>query len=237
MSLKILPSELLRHIFNGQSSWAVIQLYMCGDTTLNIRLMNKGVTEVDLRCSYSNSTSRWPRCLKYFKLDHLSVECRKDTLGTPLMLANELKQQHVGLKYLKLVFKDAERAFFLNLNPTQPTPILPLEPPTKRPKLHDTDDNNTLHLEPWLINLTWPDLEHLELSSAGSWVTPTISSDLLPRLPQSLASLKLDFILPNEDYTHLPPNIKTLHSRPWTLTKTDLRKLPTSITDLGEFGW
>lgn len=230
MKLSDLPPELLRAILNGRTSWAVLELWKAGDRVLNSKLVNHGITDMDLRDFRNGSTSRWPQCLKEFKLQRLSLTGRF-TYPTEA-LRREIQQLHSGLRVLSLYLPQALDAVLplpkrrqvkdFGSDPTQPL---------LSHSAHSSTDNAHTY---WDLGLTWPSLERLELSTGYVPFGP--QTDLrrygaheLSLLPRSLTWLELPSaaIIPEA----LPPGLKTLRVQP-SLALEDLHRLPTSITDL-----
>ena len=114
MSLTIFPPELLAQILNGKFSWAAIELWKTGDRILMGKLKNKGITQVSLSHTAPRIAVTWPRCLKEFQLQSLSLKC----VNLPLPLAelrDLLLQQPADLESLSLDFPGATDLF---LDPT-----------------------------------------------------------------------------------------------------------------------
>lgn len=103
LRLRDFPPEILRDILNGpHRSWAVLELWKAGDRTLNAKLVNYGVTDIDLRDQRADSTSRWPRCVTEFKLERLSIVRSTGPFYPVDALRKELQHLHSGLKILTL---------------------------------------------------------------------------------------------------------------------------------------
>ena len=107
----MLPPELLRLILNGSNSWAAIELWKAGDRTLSAKLVNYGVTDVELVDNRPDSTSRWPTCLTCFKLERLSITRLDGPFYPPGALLQELEHLHRGLKTLQLYLPNIESRF------------------------------------------------------------------------------------------------------------------------------
>lgn len=291
-SLSDLPPEILRDILNGpESSWAALELWKAGDRTLNAKLVNYGVTNIDLRDNRAESTSRWPRCLTEFKLERLSIVRAAGPFYPVDALRKELQRLHSGLKALKLYIPGVLEVV---LPPTEPRinssyeyddddsngseeedPDFEAESygdagdaedneddggsdedfkPSddeddsageenyshrpKRSKTQDAAASNESHQTLWDLGLTWPTLEHLELSPKeerdiyGSDAKKEYGARALALLPRTLTWLELPTSAIKVVPELLPPSLKTLRLLPKSLTPKDLRILPKTITDL-----
>ena len=241
MKLSDLPPELLRGILNGCGD--VIALWKAGDHTLNAKLVNNGVTEVELATKRFDSSSRWPQCLKSFRLERLFISCRNPSFCAPGLL-HELQQLHSGLRVLQLYIPG-----LLEL-------ILPIEgesnvvefnalsnsfdhsSATKRFKNADSAQETAIHTMLWNLEHTWPSLERLDLgpniqpSTPFSLLVTKHDPQILTLLPQRLTCLRLPYSEIHPLPGMLPPGLKTLHLAALSLTTDDLRHLPKSITDI-----
>ena len=244
MSLAHLPPELLRLILNGSNSWAAIELWKAGDRTLSAKLVNYGVTDVELIDNRPDSTSRWPTCLTCFKLERLSITRLDGPFYPPGALSRQLQQLHRGLKTLQLYILDIEAVLLgppiqdpdSNFDPniSYLEPSSGFETHTKKQKTQDDCDDSQHHQLAWNFGTTWPLLERFEL---GSSQTPPIISHCLKYgsrsltlLPPSLTWLGLPCCELSVDIGSLPPQLQTLHvpSDPCY----GLSYLPTTVTDL-----
>ena len=238
MKLSDLPPELLRDILNGpQSCGAVITLWKAGDRSLNTKLVNSGVTDVDLVDDRRDSSSCWPQCLKSFRLERLFISCRNPSFCTPDIL-HELQQLSPALKVLQL------------FNPGLIKHLLPVggeskelsysdeSSSTKRPKTTENGEDDVLHTRMWNLGHTWPTLERLDLGDYrdryiyGCTPTSKLESRVLTLLPQTLTSLFLPWSEIHPLPGMLPHGLKTLHVCPYSLGEDDLHQLPKSITDI-----
>ena len=239
MRLDDFPVELLATILNDHRSHLAITLWKCGSKLLNGKLQRGAVTSVDLVVKRFGNTSRWPRCLKEFKLERLSVRSTTHGLCSAKTLRNELKQLHGGLKELELCVSGALAAFF-PLPPTSNTSALKYgsddyAPRSKRAKTQETSDNDSTHYEPWNLDVTWPHMERLTIDST---VHPRnrLPPSILSLLPRSLTYLRMvtDFTHLITDFTTLPPHLKTLDLEFGAIGKKSLSLIPSTITNLGK---
>ena len=250
MHLQDLPGAILRLILNDENSWCAIELWKCGNRTLNTRFANYGVTRIDLRDMDPTSTSRWPRCLSFFKLEHLSVERAKGPLGTPTTLRSELKKLpstllslHLhGYHFLDALFPDS------NLPNSESTPDASknIEPQSEQPKSIDMNDDNQNRSIEWNLDTTWPCLERFEVADSRygldtfnlhqSWKT-TLTPTFYASLPRSLTSfgLRAHFWSQTtlDNLTSLPPGLLVLQLPQRSISPTGLLTLPKSITNIG----
>lgn len=247
MLLQDLPGALLRHILNP-NSWCAIELWKCGNRTLNARLANNGVTRMELRDDFvsatSVTTSRWPRCISNFKLAHLSILRPRGPLGTPSMMHHQLKMLSSHLTSLEIHGTSVFEAFFpkpkAHLQTLPPTDSDGTEPPSKRAKSVEVADDNQLHAIQWNWDSTWPHLKQLTISSFWSSHVDSSSMSLLPRsltllrLKSNAVYLKADHKPMFEDLSGLPPGLVTLDLLARMIGPQCLPTLPKSLTDLGE---
>ena len=254
MSLSILPPELLRLILNGSNSWAAIELWKAGDRTLSAKLVNYGVTDVELVDNRPDSTSRWPTCLTCFKLERLSITRRDGPFYPPDALRRQLEHLHRGLKTLQLYILDIESVLLgpseqagtpeevqVSLDfPTQADEI-GFKPASKRLKFETSTEIPTSqhHQLAWDLGTTWPSMELLELGSSMrvDFLAPRSAAfhygpRVIALLPRSLTSLAL-LNCQIRPVDLLPPNLQTLSTFAKSLDVEDLPLLPTSITDSG----
>ena len=212
MRLQHLPVALLRTILNGDDSWAAIELWKCGDSELNLRLANKGVTDIILRDIVPKSTSRWPRCLAHFKLERLSVDRSNLHLCEPETLSLELGKLHSGLRELSLAALGASRAFFYE------APILKNLPSTASSQASNASKDAPQPHVLRNMSLLWPQLERLSIgddtkfSSSRSYLSLTIA-ELFTALPPSLTWLeyRMGLRATPSDFNLAPRGLKTLH--------------------------
>ena len=235
MYLQDLPGAILRLILNDENSWCAIELWKCGNRTLNARLANKGVTNVSLCAHFTTSTSRWPRCLSFFKLEHLSIVHPNDALSTPAMLRSELMKLSDTLITLKIEADNLIEAIFPT--PSSPRQVPPSEdfdatqPPSKRPKSIENDDSNRVHTMAWDLDTTWPRLERLELKDLSSHELSPSTFSLLPR---SLTCFVCNSSItkPTDDFGQLPAGLQTLNLRIESIGPVAMLTLPKSLTDV-----
>ena len=236
MKLTDLPPEVLKEILNGPHSYLVLELWKTGDRRLMSTLVNKGVTDIDLRDPLSNTTSRWPACLQHFKLERFSFELDYSTAIPTEYLRYELQQLHGGLKHLLIIARNALEAILPP--PESPTSSAandeaPLA--SKRTKTRDSD-NDTKHQTLWDLNHTWPSLEHLEIANERRFYpgrpAPHYGARMLTLLPRSLTFLGLHSSQLHPVLELMPPNLASLRLAEHSLSPQDLYQLPKTITDL-----
>lgn len=241
MRLEDLPNSILRQILNGENSWAVLELWKCGN-----RAFNKGVTVVELTDLTVDSSSRWPRCLKELSLESLVVSRGLGPLGSPAMLQSELKKLSSTLKELKITGNHVAKAFFaeslsssssIAQEPSNGDTEANEEPevdarPAKRSKLAETDDAEP-HAELWNLGITWPHLETLSIK--GDTDGAIFSASALSMLPRSLTYYDFPHQLvegATNDLSCLPSGLKMLLLHSYTIDMSGLLTLPKSITHL-----
>ena len=233
MKLSDFPPEILQEILNGpHRSPLVVELWKTGDRVLMSTLVNKGVTDMNLRCRNAHSTSRWPKCLKHFKLERLAFRMASSVYTTNVF-RQELEQLHSGLKYLQIYATNVLDAMFPPSKSTNSVPADDEPLPSKRPKTQDSDQA-TPHHTLWDLNHTWPSLEHLELGHGQHFSTPSSWDDprTLALMPRNLTFLGLPDSQLRPVLELMPPNLTTFRVWPQSLLPEDLRQLPKTITDL-----
>ena len=188
-------------------------------------------------------TSRWPKCLKYFKLERLSFEYNNYVYSAKIF-RQELEQLHSGLKYLQIFAYNAMEAMLppfdlINAPANAEPPVVDDEEPapSKRTKTHDSDQATT-HQTLWDLNHTWPTLEHLEIASHRnhSYSGNTLfcyNTRTLALLPRSLTFFSLQCARLRPLLELMPPNLATFRVCHQSLLPEDLYQLPKTITDLG----
>ena len=245
MSLILFPAEVLALILNGPNSYLVLELWKCGNRVLNHRLCNGGITDIVLKADQSSKTSRWPRCLKEFRLESLSVFSEETGVCTTPTLRNELIQLHRGLRSLELAFDGCTRALcglaFSTFDADDADDADDAsseenydEPPAKRAKY---SDGYGRHLS------LWPLLERLVLREEIYNKIPFNAVD--PYLPRSLTHLELSggFVFHCYDDADaydlanlnviFPPRLKTLLLPSCSLHSDMVECLPATLTDIG----
>ena len=244
MRLEDLPAVILRDILNGQSSWASIELWKCGSRKLNSRLANKGITHIELKDTDANSPSRWPRCLKEFKLESLSIDRGEDgPLGTLLTLQDELKRLSSTLKVLKVTGRGVANAIFSRLSNSRVSAphssVFDVRDlardamrPVKRAKHVETDSTQP-HAELWNLNTSFPKLERLDVK--GQLGHTNFGPSIFSMLPRSLTWFDFPHRLAEgatNDLSVLPRRLQTLLLVEWSIGVSGLMTLPKSITDI-----
>ena len=224
MKLSELPPEVLQVILNGAfRSYLALELWKTGDRSLMSALVNKGVTDIDLTRDYRTKLSRWPTCLKYFKLERLSFELGYCPENPTEYFRQELQQLHGGLKHLRIF---AHNALAAMLPPpgslTHPAANDEDPLPSKRIKTQNCDQD-TAYEPLWDLNHTWPLLEHLEIGTErpGSLLFPVKAihtARMLTLLPRSLTFLGLRGSRIRPVLELMPPN-----SLPYPLQNTPCR--------------
>lgn len=246
MKLEDLPCSILRQIVNGDAS--AIELWKCGNHALNSRLANKGVTEINLKDTAKASTSRWPRCLREFALERLTVDRGHfGPLGSTLTLQAELKKLSPALKSLEIIGHGVSKAFFYGPRSVEgdegdeddESNEAPL---AKRAKLVEVADAQE-HVELWNMDVTWPLMERLVIGGGSSghlyaedqsMLHSSFGSSVFGLLPRSLTW----FGFPHEfvdgacrDMSTLPSGLQTLHLDT-SIGLSGLKTLPKSLTVL-----
>ena len=250
MHLQDLPGAILRLILNDENSWCAIELWKCGNRTLNTRFANYGVTRIDLRDMDPTSTSRWPRCLSFFKLEHLSVERGSGPLGTPATLRSELKKLPSTLLSLHLLGNNILEVLFPDSNLPNSESTSDASDNSKsqseHPQSTNMDAENQIHSIEWNLDTTWPRLERLDLEDTRSglksfnlhqsWKT-TLTPTFYASLPRSLTSfgLRAHFWSQTslDNLTSLPPGLLVLQLPQRSISPTGVLTLPKSITHIG----
>ena len=239
MSLNTLPVELLALVLNEPNSYLVLELWKCGNRALNHRLHNGGIRDIVLKADPLSKTTRWPRCLKEFRLESLSVSSKETGVCTTPTLRNELKQLRRGLRSLELAFGGCTRALCGLAFSTIDAADAPSEEnydglPAKCAKYSDAFDH---HLS------LWPRLERLVLHDDTNHEIPF--NAVSPYLPRSLTHLGLYGGFSFKCYEDagaydlaslkdiFPPRLNTLRLLSSSLGHHLIECLPATITDIG----
>lgn len=238
MNLESLPVDVLAQIFNTENSHLVIGLWKCGNRCLNGKFQRGAVTTMVITHEERDSTSRWPRCLKEFKLERLIVRSPNHTLCTTSTLRSELKQIHGGLKELEILNPAAMEVFFAERQLTPSTPKWTIASPDPS-KTKDPVAGQRNERDAWDLNATWPQLERLSIFSNNHLRGPTYASSIFSLLPRSLTYLNMPLRRPRSDVSdvcclqELPPLLKTLKVEHYEIETAEIELLPSSITDVG----
>lgn len=176
VSLNVFPSEVLALILNGKNSWAALELWKTGDRILQAKLKANGITHVDLhhvtmRTKYKVALV-WPRCLKEFRLQSLSLKCRF-TEHSASVIRGDLMRLYPGLEALTLDFAGS-LTLFCEIDPSAPTSAPNVasqhedagERLSKRPKL-GSDEAETKLSDMWNPTRAFPSLKSLALIDTG----------------------------------------------------------------------
>ena len=243
MRLEELPPDILSFVLNGQNSLAAIELWKCGNRNLNSRMANHGVTHMELHDEEPVSTSKWPRCLKEFKLTSLSIHRIGRPLASLSTLLYEIKQLHKGLKSLELRGSGIAESLFGDFNKTALVASTDSDeseaPASKRSKTQEVI-TNVIHTERWNMGTTWPQLERLIVSDSlhdfpTSLNPMELDPSILSLLPNSLTYLGLAYNFvggPLSDASFLPRGLTTVRF-PDCYTQSGIKTLPKTVTDLG----
>lgn len=239
MKLEEFPLDVLALFLNGDNSWIAIELWKCGNANLNAKLSRGAVTEVCLKTPRGmdgqQTTGRWPRCLKEFRLKKLYIE-RPDGLCSAKTLRSELQKLHSGLEELSLYSKEAPFAVFPSASSDPKNVALDDEDdaprPTKRSKNAESTDGDRKHEEMWNLDITFPQLKKLTIFSPNDY---RFSSSLFGCLPRSLTYFQ--FLQPLEspidDFGAFPVGLRVLKLFQGSISEKALKKLPASIIDIG----
>lgn len=237
MRLSNLPRDVLAIVLNGPNSFLAIELWKTGDRILQQTLANGGVTEMRLSEGRQGWVqSKWPRCIKRFKLRSLCVVAPMMTISSPWystksassLLRLELQQIHSGVKILELRWPSVYRDIFQ------------LDSSTLPPKGADpatavsTDSYYYAYGRMRPMDDCFQSLESLTLvgREMPHWVYPW----LLGSLPRGLTSLHLHANKYPLAIRDLPQHLRSLTLPAQTsLTFDELALLPASITELGRF--
>ena len=238
MLLHDLPGAILRQIFNGEDSFCAIELRKCGDRTMNARLANKGVVHFQLSDQSPFSTSRWPRCLREFELEKLSIDRGHYPLGAAATLQNEFKRLSSSLRVLEIRGCKVAKALFPPPSETvedvSDDASELLDRPLKRSKTSEIDDASQLRLSSWDLNLKWPHLERLLIKDLYS---SEFDSSLFKLLPRSLKFFEFYSrfnVTVIQDLSGLPSGLETLLLYPGIIGLEGVLTLPKSLISVGD---
>lgn len=230
--LENLPVEVLANILNGAFSWAAIELWKTGSSTIRAKLANGGIRELALVDLRPGSLSQWPQCINEFRLRSLSFQVSSTSTDTTMLHAH-LRSLDSGLQRLVLHIPGAAGAIFGRHLKSADSDAPSLSPPIKRPKTGRSGSRTQDEaFEYWDLNATHAVLEHLEL------VDPIFAfSEIVgfSRLPRALHTLKVLLRpgLRNWSLAELPPNLTSLSLPFSSIDAAALETmLPKSLTHL-----
>lgn len=227
MKLKEISVDVLAAIFDGAFSFLVVELWKCGDVTLNSKLANRGVKDVVLSKSIPDRRSRWPRMLKHLKLRSLAVSS-DHALGTTAMIRKELLSLPPSIQTLRLIFQGAPTALF----PSGKTDSLEVASDARsEPSLdaHDALRGDGAGDQCPFAEL-FPNLEEFDLGANSPFSNIEFLS--LTELPSSLHTLNLSGVVA-DDLSGLPSSLKHFAYRDGhELRPSTLKTLPSSLTKL-----
>ena len=231
MKLSDLPVDGLKAIFDGPFSFLILALYKCGDPLLNYKLVNGGVTDLQLRPLSTCIAPKWPGVIKNLKLISLSIISEHD-LGNSSMIRRELEKSHKGLRKLIFATESAADVFFSDQLDDQENN-------------DDCDDSlpprQSNHICNYVvqglcnIGAVFPHLEELSINHSrnDSFAILPLSIELLP---PNLTFLAINS--PSVHYDKLPRGLKQLHIRLYggapSLSLSALLCLPPSIETIDQ---
>lgn len=112
--LNKLPADVLALILALEISYTVVNLWKCGNRSLNATLANGGCTHIEL-LDYSASTSRWPQMLSALrKLRSLRLFCSRHVLQDSAVVSRALRALSPSLETLHLCCIEVESFFFIH---------------------------------------------------------------------------------------------------------------------------
>lgn len=233
--LDTFPVEILAQILNDEDSFLAVDLWKCGSRNLNSKLSRGGVTNVKLIAKPLDHPGRWPRCLKEFKLERLSIVSHQHALCSVATLRKELKQLNGDLKELEIIAPGVCLALFGGSSKkavvdTGDSDDMEQPKAAKRLKHQETADDRD-HEEIWNLDVTWSCMERLTFGGDDYGLPPCIFA----LLPRSLLYLHIN--VSNADtianLSTLPPKLQTLHIPCVINSSKAIATLPRSITDIG----
>lgn len=199
LKLALLPGDLLAHLLRYHDvSHAVVELWKCGDKTLNAKMSN-WVYFVHLEDSNPASTSRYPKMLSSLhSLRQLAI-VRDGHIGPPSVISQELQKLSSTLMELELRSKDGT-LHFRNFPPTDPI---------------DSYDEAYLCLPLWNIAQSFPHLRKLiiwkpTLQKHEKLENFHFSDDLKDIWPPLLDHLELGVHADENTKLILPSSLRTL---------------------------
>lgn len=188
--LSSLPSEVLALILSSDASFLVLNLWKCGDTTLNYRLAEGGCVEVDLNCTRSEK-SFWPSSLlaKLKKLRILRIRRRLMISPESFCETVDLFSLPSTLLELTLDFEGATNGFLKNFSKGALCSINPPISNSSGDSSTPTGPKNMAEAFPLLKKLVvgrnWKD----KMAPSSS---PSFALEDLSTLPKALEFLSLD---------------------------------------------
>lgn len=236
MNLTHLPPEVLCQVLDCYCiSSEVLALWASGNRALISKLANGGVRSVTLTSYSLHKSARWPLALAHFQLEMLDIKTDSTSLGSIETIRCELKKLSPHLRRLHLTMPNVTEILFGASKENTPVPD---DDETRHPKrskqLQDTVNEELRHESLWNLDLTWPNLEELQVSSHLK--EAPVNYRLFALLPRSLLKLSITSRFQPQDNHHLdtlPPNLQSLHLGT-PLIANDVPRLPRSLTDLGD---
>lgn len=235
MRLHELPAELLAAILDYDVAAGPIELWKSGCGVIRTKLANSGVLRVDLRAVRAIEAVYWPKCLRHFKLRHLSF---KATLSVSYgrKPQEELALLHKGLLSLEISHYGAFDVVFGHDRRAQRTVRMKRTYPPIDP---DDSEEDTDCLEEDDVSFNFgahfDKLEHLKIGGTPECPLPA-TSRFFARLPRSLTSL--DFTEGSTlqhltRFTNLPPNLVIFKLPAYSIDEQLIHYLPKQLEDLG----
>ena len=228
-----LPPDILAQILSSKHSFLVIQLWKCGDRTLDHLLSNRACIEVDLVDENSWSTSRWPKMLRHLRqLRKLRIIRGHGGLMPMIDLINEIKHLSPTLESLTIEAESAELSLFNFAGPIDST----------RQYAYEFTSYPRGASRIWNIGSFFPRLHTLKLVSFERKYgeDPRFQDEDLAALPDTITNLKLyhcelGYEPKDCNPSTLPPNLLRLRALKSWRTEVSILSLPSSITELKLF--
>lgn len=233
LTLEDLPTDLLATIFEGERSWAILELWKCGSRLLSAKFAQGGACEVVLNLVRTRTKFQWPRCLKQFQSLRLLSVTSQSGPSSPEDVHLELKQLNGGLKTLQLDFPGAQEAIFwwkLKAENTEDDSPRAAQP---RPSTTDGTSSKLESIEIWDLNATHGQLERLKIGPSFQPLS-ALDSSVFEILPQNLAHFEIGGDLAScTSFDGLPRSLTTLALPSHLLSPSNIHNgLPKTVTQL-----
>lgn len=233
MWLEHLPTEVLANILNGDSSWASIELWKCGNRLLSSKLVLSGITLVHLDVPGVKECRRLPECLKQFRLSRVRFTASHIPHGSST-LHEDLRKLHYGLRALEvkcrgaldLLFPVRQKIVFSE------TERLICETKVHFKVVRSSIDPTHSNLPP--LSQVYNRLEHLKIDEICP-SSPALEDRIFGLLPRSLTSLHIQGCrapVNSSLFDSLPSELTHLSLPPNTIHPLHLRQLPRFLTSI-----
>lgn len=182
-----------------------------------------------------STTSRWPRCLKEFKLQSLRIHRIGGPLLSPPLLLREVKQLHKGLKSFELRGTGVVASIYpYHVEIDSEFAGHPSNSLNGYPEFF-----GCFYSDPWDVKASFPELRRFILSEdidgEISFGFALFDPNILHYFPSTLTHLEFPYMFLEDvdDWSFLPKGLLTLRlGKLRLLPEAGIKTLPKSLTDL-----